>query len=262
MRVDDDKAPFRAVWTLATLADALHLETGVRIGKSEVWRILNGGDIRPHRVRLWLHSPDPEFRPKIARICDLYTSPPDGATVLCVDEKPGMQALTHRHPMREARRGVAGRKEFEYRRQGTRTLIASFNIRTGEVLARCGPRRTAKDLLAFMERVAAHHPVGPVYIVWDNLNIHHGDRWREFNERHGGRFHFVHTPLHASWANQVEIWFGILSRRVLKHGSFSSAAALTAEVRAFISYWNRVEAHPFRWTFRGRWKNFRSPRAA
>lgn len=261
-RAGGSKAAFRKVWTIAALADALEAETGVRLSKTETWRILNGGDIRPHRVRLWLHSPDPEFRPKIARICRLYTAPPEGATVLCVDEKPGMQALEHRHPMRAARPGESGRKEFEYRRRGTRTLIASFNVRTGEVLARCGPTRTAKDLLGFMERVAKRHPTGPVYVLWDNLNIHYGERWREFNARHGDRFHFVYTPIHASWANQVEIWFSILSRRVLKHASFPSIAALTSEVRAFIAHWNRAEAHPFRWTFRGRWKNFRSPRAA
>jgi hypothetical protein len=78
------------------------------------------------------------------------------------------------------------------------------------------------------------------------------DTWRRFNQRHGGRFHFVYTPLHASWVNQVEIWFGILQRRILKHGNFRNPAELARRVMAFIAYWNRREAHPFRWTFRGR----------
>jgi DDE superfamily endonuclease len=103
-----------------------------------------------------------------------------------------------------------------------------------------------------MEALAKRYPTGRVYVVWDNLNIHHGERWKKFNRRHRGRFRFVHTPLHASWVNQVEIWFSILQRRVLKHGSFVSAAELTARVLGFVRHWNRHEAHPFRWTFRGR----------
>ena len=260
-RVDEHKAPFREVWTLGALADALRFETGVRMSKSEAARVLEGAALQPHRVRMWLHSPDPEFRPKVEAICGLYTSPPEGATIVCVDEKPGMQALEHRYPMRVAMPSSPGRKEFEYRRHGTVTLIAAFDTRSGRVFGQCR-RRTAKGLLAFMEALAKRYPTGPVYVVWDNLNIHHGERWSAFNERHGGRFHFVHTPLHASWVNQIEIWFSILARRVLKYGSFASAAELRRRVLAFITHWNRSEAHPFRWTFRGKWKRGSMPRAA
>jgi transposase len=210
---------------------------------------------------MWLHSPDPDFRTKVRRICDLYVSPPEGATIVCVDEKPGMQALEHRYPMQAAGSQRAGRKEFEYRRHGTVTLIAAFDARTGQMFGQCR-RRTADGLVSFMESLAKRYPTGDVYVVWDNLNTHHGNRWRAFNERHGGRFHFVHTPLHASWVNQIEIWFGILARRVLKHGSFASAAERRRRVLAFIQHWNRREAHPFRWTFRGRWRRVGPPRAA
>ena len=88
-------------------------------------------------------------------------------------------------------------------------------------------------------------------MVWDNLNIHHGKRWQEFNEAHGNRFHFVYTPLHASWINQVEIWFSILQRRVIRYGDFATREELQARVEGFIKHWNRREAHPFRWKFRG-----------
>ncbi len=142
------------------------------------------------------------------------------------------------------------RREFEYIRHKTSTLIAAFDIRTGEVYGQCR-RRTAKGLIAFLDAVAKRHPVGLVYIVWDNLNVHHGKRWAEFNDRHGGRFRFVYTPKHASWVNQIEIWFSILQRRVLKHGSFVTKRELEIAVLGFIRCWNRVEAHPFRWTFRG-----------
>jgi transposase len=261
-RADGDKAPFQQLWTLKTLADALAKQTGVRMSRTEVWRILQGADLKPHRVRMWLHSPDPDFRPKVARICKLYLKPPAGATVVCVDEKPGMQAIEERFPLRPCAPGRAARKEFEYRRCGTRTLIAGLNVRTGKVFAHCGPTRTAKDLLAYMEQLAEHYPTGPLYIIWDNLNIHRGPRWKAFNARHGGRLHFVYTPIHASWVNQIEVWFSILARRVLKHASFPSTRELTARVLAFVKYWNDVEAHPFRWKFRGRWRSVLPPLAA
>lgn len=261
-RPANDTAPFAQFWTLDALADALACETHVRLSRSEVHRILEGADLKPHRVRLWLHSPDPDFRAKVAAVCKLYLHPPEGATVLCIDEKPGMQALEHRYAGRPCAVGRRARKEFEYIRHGTRTLIASYNIRTGEVLGRCGPSRKAEDLLAFLEQVAARYSTGPVYVIWDNLNIHGGDRWRAFNARHGGRFHFVRTPVHASWTNQIEIWFSVLARRVLRHASFRSVEELAARVEAFIAHWNREERHPFRWTFRGRWRTVATAQAA
>ena len=251
-RVDDDKSPFRKIWTYGLLRACVAERTGWEMSETEIRRILRDEKIRPHRVRMWLHSPDPDFRRKVRAVCDLYCDPPKGATVLCIDEKTGMQALDRLHPTRPAARGRSARFEFEYVRHGTRTLIAAFNPRTGKVFAHCGRRRRAKNLLRFMEALAKQYPSGRVYVIWDNLNIHGGPRWEKFNRRHGGRFHFVYTPLHASWVNQIEIWFSILQRRILKHGSFSSAPELTAAVLGFVRHWNRHEAHPFRWTFRGR----------
>ena len=244
------KVPFEQIWTHRSLRDQVAKETLVHLSLSEIGRILHCEGLRPHRVQMWLHSSDPAFTTKVEAICGLYTSPPPGATVLCVDEKPGMQALEYISPTRYDRGGQAVRREFEYKRHGTSCLIAAFNIGTGEVFARCR-RRTAKGLVAFMDALVEQYPSRPLYIVWDNLNIHKGPRWDEFNARHGGRVHFVYTPKHASWVNQVEIWFGILQRRVLKHASFATRDALQRAVLAFVRHWNRREAHPFRWTFRG-----------
>ncbi len=205
---------------------------------------------------------DPEFRPKVARICDLYLEPPPGATVVCVDEKTCIQALERKHPGRPAAPGRHGRREFEYIRHGTRALIAGFDVRTGQIFGQLRSRRTASDLDEFMDGLARRYPRGLVYVVWDNLNIHHGEAWERFNARLGGRFHFVYTPKHASWVNQVEIWFGILHRRILKHGDFATAAAMVERVEAFIRHWNQVEAHPFHWTFRGRFQEHDSRQAA
>lgn len=251
-RPEGCRIPFRDLWTLDSLRWCVHRQTGWLLSVTEIRRILRDEQLRPHRVRMWLHSPDPEFRRKVRVVCDLYCEPPKGATVLCVDEKTGMQALERKYPFRPPSPGRDGRMEFEYVRHGTRALIAAFDTQTGRVFARCGRKRREKDLLRFMEALAKRYPKGRVYIVWDNLNIHHGQRWRKFNRRHRGRFRFVHTPLHASWVNQIEIWFSILQRRVLTHGSFRSAAELTARVFGFVGHWNRCEARPFRWTFRGR----------
>jgi transposase len=247
-------APFSAVWTHEGLRAELERQTGQTMSLSEIGRTLSCGGLRPHRVRMWLHSPDPDFQVKVKAVCELYLNPPAGAVVLSIDEKTGMQARADLYPIHARGQGRV-RKEFEYVRNGTSTLIAAFNIQTGEVFGGCW-RRTAAGIDRFLEALAKRHPDGDVYVVWDNLNVHKGAAIEAFNARHGGRFHFVYTPLHASWMNQVEIWFSILQRRVLRHGSFSSPADLNAAVLGFIRTWNDIERRPFRWRFRG---NFAPP---
>lgn len=154
-----------------------------------------------------------------------------------------------------AQPGKPARREFLYRRHGTSPLLAGFNVQTGEVLWRMGPTRTADDLVAFMERVAERYRDHErVVVVWDNLNIHHEGahkRWSDFNARHGGKFEFHYTPIHASWVNQVEIFFSILSKAVLRWGSFRSVGELEETINRFMRRWNTVDGHPFNWTFRG-----------
>lgn len=244
----------RSCWGHHALRAELAATTGVTLSASEIGRILRNAQLRPHRMRLWLHSPDPEFRAKAARVCRLYTSPPPGATVLCVDEKTQIQALRRRFPSRWPAPGEPGRYEFEYRRGGVLALIGAFNVATGEVFAQCREHRAAADLVAFMDALAEKYPTGIVYVVWDNLDIHHDGkdgRWKTFNARHGNRFRFVYTPKHASWLNQIEIWFSILQRRVIRFGDFIDVNDLARKIVAFIRRWNQVDAHPFRWTFRG-----------
>ena len=252
-RPDGVFTPFREVWTRASLADHVARVTGHRLSVSEVGRVLRNAELRPHRVRQWLHSPDPDFEEKAKRVCDLYLNPPPGAVVLCIDEKP-MQVLERIHPNHVDPRDAALRREFEYRRHGVQHLLAAFDIRSGRVIGRIVPKRTAKATVSFMNEIARRYRGREVYVVWDNLNTHCDgktvQRWAHFNERHGGRFHFVYTPKHASWMNQVEIWFSILHRRVLQHGDFATKERQKWAVDAFVRYWNRVERHPFRWTWR------------
>lgn len=241
-------------WTLDTLTEAVHSQ-GVAMSRSTVARTLERNDLKPHKMRMWLHSPDPAFREKVNEIVSLYLAPPEDAVVLCVDEKTGMQATERKYLTQRPKPGRPGRYEYEYIRHGTQSLLASFDIIKGRVVARCGSTRTADDLLAFMEQVAVEYrDAKKVIVVWDNLNIHHDGpsrRWTEFNERHGGKFDFRYTPLHASWINQVEIFFSILHRRGLKRGSFTSVEDLRDKVLAFIRRWNQKDGHAFDWCFRG-----------
>ena len=250
-RPDEKLTPFRDVWTHAALAAATQALTGVHLSVSEIGRILRSNHLRPHKIRYWLNCKDPDFAPKAERICELYTVPPPGAVVLCVDEKP-VQVLGRKYPAHVGPHGEV-RKEYEYIRRGTCCLLAAFEVGTGKVVAEVVAHRTADATVAFMDRIAACYPGREVYVVWDNLSTHKdgpANRWKAFNERHGKRFHFVFTPIHASWLNQVEVWFSILEKRVLKHGDFADVTAATARILGFAEHWNLHSAHPFRWTWR------------
>ena len=228
------------------------VEQGVvtTLSRSHLYNILQGADLHPHRIKTWLHSPDPNFREKVNVICDLYRKAPEGAVVLSIDEKTGMQAIERKHLDRPPRPGVLRRQEFEYIRHGTQALIAALDVHSGQTLAACGDTRKQTDLLAFMEQVAEAYPDQPVHIVWDNLNTHRAGVWESFNEKHGGRFHFHFTPLHASWVNQIELLFGIFSKRVLRNASHLSPEHLKA--RTITWFLDRNQApKPFKWSFKG-----------
>lgn len=262
-RPDGEDRPkrFRDLWTHRSLADELARQSGTRISKSEVGRILKFNALRPHVVRQWLHSSDKDFESKAQVVSDLYVNPRPGELVLCIDEKP-LQALARRFETELAVDGSL-RREFEYVRHGTAALLAAFNTRTGRVAAEVVAHRTADALIDFLQRIADANPVVRIHVVWDNLNTH-GDgksgRWTAFNARNGNRFTFVRTPLHASWLNQVECWFSILQRRVIRYGDFPSVEAMTDRVLGFVGRWNEVEAHPFRWTWRSETRENRGRR--
>jgi transposase len=246
----------RQVWSHESLASALVAKHLVReVSASEVGRILEEADIKPHRVKMWCHSEDPNFQAKLRGIVEVYCRRPPGEPVLCIDEKTGMQALSRSRDLQSAGPGHPGRFEFEYKRRGTRCLFACFNIATGKVLGRCTATRKRPDFFAFMDWVASVYRQRRIHVVLDNLNTHM-DTLRvpyisDWNRRHGNRFVFHYTPTHGSWLNQIELWFGIVSRRVLRYGNFKSVDDLIAAIESFIDQWNETEAHPFRWTYDG-----------
>jgi transposase len=246
----------RDVWSHESLARAL-VEQGLvtAISRAAVQRILDEARIKPHRVKMWCHSTDPDFQAKMRAIVELYLHPPDREPVLCVDEKTGMQALSRSRALQPACEGRSARFEFEYKRHGTRCLFACFNVGSGKVHGRCTTTRTRAEFLDFMDRVASVYRQRRVHIILDNLNTHldtsRGAFISDWNRRHGERFRFHYTPTHGSWLNQIELWFAIVSRRILRYGNFASADALVEAIEVFIADWNESEAHPFRWTYAG-----------
>lgn len=246
----------RVLWNHETLATAVVSKKWVRaISPRTVGRILEDAEIKPHRVKMWCHSDDPEYQRKMRAIVDLYIHLPKGEPVLSIDEKTGMQALSRRRPLQPAGPGRAARFDFEYKRNGTRCLFACFNVGTGKVLGQCTTQRKRVDFLSFLDRVASVYRQRRVHVVLDNLNTHRdtnqGAFITEWNRRHGGRFVLHYTPTHGSWLNQIELWFCILTRRILRYGNFHSPDELVAAVLAFIREWNDTEAHAFRWTYEG-----------
>lgn len=230
-----------AEWDGPLLAEALG-----DVSTDFVWQVLRSYRICLQQAHSWCVSTDPEFASKAADITGLYLDPPDNAVVICVDEKPQIQALEReqgylRLPDGRAITGLA----HEYKRHGTTTLFAALNVATGQVSAGHYQRRRRREFLDFMNEIVREYgPDTQIHVVLDNLNTHKPkrDRWLA---RHRN-VHFHYTPTHACWLNQIEIWFSILTRQALKHRSFCSPRELRAAIDEFIQAHN-AEAAPFEW---------------
>jgi transposase len=249
------------------------------MSRATIWRILDDADLKPHRSVYWLNSHDPDFDAKAKAICRLYVDAPrlyeQGQLLICCDEKTGMQILQRKYPTQPARPGKPEKREFEYIRHGTRALITSFVVPTGEVVWDLGPTRTSSDFAAHLLRVVQHfHGWQQITWVLDNLNTHWsleaceilaalngrpflpralktGQQRKTFLTDPGYPYRFVFTPTHGSWLNQVELWFSVLARRFLRRGDFASPADFEARRRAFLDDYNERQAHPYRWTYTG-----------
>jgi len=238
--LDDPPPAGHATWTGSLLAT--HLGD---VSSDQVWRTLRRHGISLRRRRSWCISTDPEFAAKAADIVGLYLDPPENALVICVDEKPSIQALERaqgwlRLPDGRALTGFA----HEYKRHGTTTLFAALEVATGLVQTGHARRRRRREFLDFMNEVVAAHPDTELHVVLDNLNTHKPkhDRWLA---RHRN-VHFHFTPTHASWLNQVEVWFSILERGALAGASHTSPRDLRRGIDRFVVGYNET-ATPFDW---------------
>lgn len=239
LQLDEEPPEGFAKWSGPLLAKALQLSA------HQVWAVLRRRGISLQRRRSWCVSTDPEFAPKAADVVGLYLNPPEHAVVLSVDEKPHIQALERSQGWLKLPNGRAlSGFNHEYERHGTSTLFAALNVATGEVKAGHYRRRRRVDFLDFMNQVVEDHPDRDIHVILDNLNTHKPkeDRWL----RRHPRVHFHFTPTHASWLNQIEVWFSILSRQALRPASFTSVAELRQAMDRFIAAYNQ-EAQPFEW---------------
>lgn len=242
LQVLDLKAPVgHGRWTGPLIANALGA-----VNVQQVWRVLREQKIDLAARKSWCESNDPDFAAKAADIVGLYMAPPENALVISIDEKPSIQALERKQGYLKMPNGRAlTGQSHDYKRHGTTTLFAAFNVTTGKVVGRQYKRRRRIEFLDFMNRVVADHPDRELHVILDNLNTHKpkNDRWLK---RHPN-VHFHFTPTKASWLNQVEIWFSILTAKALSGTSFSSRKELMAHIDAFIATYN-VNAKPFVWT--------------
>jgi transposase len=238
-----------AAWTYQALTDALADEVG--ISRSQLWRILNRLDIKPHKVTGWLHRrDDPDFWDRVRDVCGLYLDPPERALVLSVDEKTGIQAKERVAATTPAGSGRPARQEFEYRRHGTASLLAALEVHSGKVTAKDITRNNSVTFIGFLEDLDRDIPAElEVHLVLDNGSSHTSKATRAWLAEHP-RFVAHYTPKHASWVNQVELFFSILTRKVLKRGSFSSRDDLVGKLMRYITAHNETAA-PFKWTYTG-----------
>jgi transposase len=237
-------------WTMEALAQTMAAH-GVPISASQVWRICRALDLKPWQVESWMTSHDPDFWERAGDVCGLYLNPPENAVVWSVDEKSGIQAKSRVAPTRPAVPGIPLRQEFEYRRHGTAVLFAGLKVHEGTVAGWVTDSTRSDNFVDFLGDLVAQTPAGlDLHCIVDNLSAHTTAKVDAFLADNPHVYlHF--TPTHASWLNQVELFFSILERRLLRRGEFDSVEHLTQRIIAFIKDYNR-RAAPFRWTYDGR----------
>ena len=278
-------------WTAHELTDEV-VKRGIvpSISVAQVGRYLREAALQPHKKRYWLNTTekDPvQFQKQVEAVCDTYLEAPaleqnHRTHTVSSDEMTGLQALERNAPSRPMTYGQCEKIEFEYTRHGTLTLIGNFQVSTGELIApTIGPTRTEADFASHIEQTVATDPTASWIFVVDNLNIHCSETLvrkvaqacgieqplgkkgvrgvlksvasrQAFLSERSHRIRFVYTPKHSSWLNQIETIFGMIMRKVIRRGSFTSVADLRSKLLNFIEYFNRVFAKPFQWTYTGR----------
>ena len=236
-------------WSHRLLAEQL-TEDG--ISASQIGRILADLDLKPHRVRGWLtRRADPNFYVKAAEICELYLHRPAGSVVICIDEKTAIGARSRKHPEQHVAPGRPARREFEYIRHGTISIIAALNVHSGEVLTERIAKNDSVTFIRFLTMLDEHtDPNLTIHLVLDNGSSHTSKATKKWLREHP-RFQPHYTPAHASWLDQAELFFSILTRRLLRRGQFTSQQDLADRIENFVIVYNRT-AKPYRWTYEGR----------
>lgn len=236
------RPPDATHWSVRVLAKHLG------VSRMLVQRVWHRYDIQPHRVEKFKLSNDPRFEEKVRDVVGLYLHPPDRALVLCVDEKSQIQALDRTAPILPLRPGLPERQTHDYKRYGTTTLFAAFNILNGKVIGTCLPRHRGKEFLRFLTELEQQVPPDlELHLILDNYSTHKSaavQRWLKPAKRR--RFHFHFTPTSSSWLNQVERWFGLITENMIRRGTFHSVEELERAIYAWLTTWNDAPK-PFVW---------------
>lgn len=233
-------------WSSREMAAFILCTEGIYVSYRYVAKLWRDNKLRPHRQGSFKISKDPEFAEKVADIVALYLEPPGGAVVLSVDEKTQIQALDRTQPVLPMAFDASEKRTHDYVRHGVTNLFAALNVGTGEVLGECYPVRDGANFLAFLKRAVKPYAGKDIHVVLDNLSTHTTpdiQAWLARNPR--VTFHF--TPKGASWVNQIETWFGIITRQSIRRGTFTSVKVLIAQIRDYITHWN-TNPTPFIWT--------------
>ena len=224
------------------------LATALGISHMRVARTWKKAGLKPHRMRHYMASDDPDFHKKAADVIGLYLKPPTNAVVFCVDEKSAIQALDRLDPVLPLSPGRAERHGFEYFRHGTLSLYAALNTRTGEVLGKTAARHTSAEFTAFLSDLVAQPAGKAIHVIADNLSAHKTSRVEQFLKEHPEvKLHF--TPTYSSWLNQVELWFSKIERDLIGRGIFTSVKDLSKKILRYIRQYNR-QAKPFKWSYK------------
>jgi transposase len=249
----DDVGRSLSQWDCTEIARQLDSAGVVKsISAETVRQILLHHRLKPWRQKMWLSAKVPRdaaFAEQVQGICELYTRPlrPD-EVVLCVDEMTSLQPRPRKSPTRAAKRDRPTLVEHEYGRCGALNLFAAFDTRTGQVYGQTASRKRQSEFIAFLEQLDREIPasIKTIHVVLDNLRMHKGKQVQAWLAEHP-RFVFHHPPVHCSWMNQVEQWFGILKRKRLRIADFADKEHLAERLMSFIREWNEI-AHPFKWT--------------
>lgn len=218
------------------------------VSQRQVKSVWEAADLKPHRLKSFKISNDPEFAEKVQDVVGLYLDPPDKAMVLSVDEKTQIQALDRTQPLLQLRPGQVERRTHDYKRNGTRSLYAAFDVATGNVLGRVTQRHRAREFLAFLRQIDRSTDSDlDLHLILDNSSTHRTPAVRKWIESHP-RFHLHFTPTSASWLNAVESWFSQLENRSLYRGVFTNVTELRNAIHRFITVHNAELAKPFVWT--------------
>jgi transposase len=233
--------PGATQWSVRTIAKAQGLSPAT------VQRIWKRHGLQPHRVETFKLSKDPQFVEKLRDIVGLYMNPPDHALVLCFDEKTQIQALDRTQPGLPMKQGRCGTMTHDYKRHGTTTLFAALNVLSGRVIGDCMPRHRSREFIRFLNTIDRQTPAElDLHVILDNLSAHKSPAVKRWLGRHR-RVHFHFTPTGSSWLNLVERWFGEITRKRIRRGTFGSVPELVRAIEEYLEHHNN-NAKRFTWT--------------